>query len=91
MKFVVDSSVWIDFLNGSVNDQTIFLDNKLSNSYILLGDLVKLEVLQGIREDDLFRKINGALNEFILVQMMSPNDAVKYAEMYRFLRKKASL
>jgi predicted nucleic acid-binding protein len=88
MKFVVDSSVWIDFLNNTSNEKTAFLDNNLSNSIILLGDIVKLEILQGIKDDDQFKKVRSSLDEFILVQMMLPSYTVEYAEMDRTLRKK---
>jgi predicted nucleic acid-binding protein len=87
MRFVVDSSVWIDFLNNTSNEKTAFLDKNLSSSIILLGDIVKLEILQGIKDDDQFKKVKSTLAEFILVQMMLPSYAVEYAEMYRTLRK----
>jgi hypothetical protein len=68
MKFVVDSSVWIDFLNGKTDGRTEFLNNQLPTGFVLLGDLVQLEVLQGIRNDHQFKKVKNAFEEFILVQ-----------------------
>ena len=48
---IVDTSVWIDFFNGKVTEQTDKLDFFLSSSVVGVGDLILAEVLQGFRED----------------------------------------
>ena len=48
---LVDSSVWIQYFNGVAAWQTDLLDELLSESQILMGDLILTEVLQGFRED----------------------------------------
>ena len=48
---VVDSSVWIDFLNGVTNPETQWLDLNLDRERIGLTTLILTEVLQGLRTD----------------------------------------
>jgi predicted nucleic acid-binding protein len=46
---LVDSSVWIDFYNGTITRETDFLDRALGETPIAIGDLILTEVLQGFR------------------------------------------
>ena len=48
---LADTSVWIDYLNGQITPQTDLLDSFLVEGTIAMGDLILLEILQGIRED----------------------------------------
>jgi len=48
---LVDSSVWIDFFNGTNNAETDKLDEILGLEEIVTGDLILAEVLQGFRSD----------------------------------------
>ena len=50
---MVDSSVWIDHFNGTLNPQVSFLRNGLFSGEheFVIGDLVLLEVLRGFRHD----------------------------------------
>jgi hypothetical protein len=41
---VVDTTVWVDYLNGVENPQTDFLHAVLDTTPILLGDLILAEV-----------------------------------------------
>jgi hypothetical protein len=45
---VVDSSVWIDFLNGRGVPHVAALRAALGKEEIILGDLMLCEVLQGL-------------------------------------------
>ena len=44
---VVDSSVWIDYFNGTINNETDWLDESLGIEPIIMGDIILAEVLQG--------------------------------------------
>lgn len=46
---VVDSSVWIDYFNGTNTPQTTTLDALLGVEALAIGDLMLTEVLQGSR------------------------------------------
>ncbi len=47
----VDSSVWIDYFNGTITPQTDYLDKILGIEDIIIGDLILTELLQGFRHD----------------------------------------
>ena len=53
---IVDSSVWVDYLNDVTNDHTDWLDAALGKVPIALTTLILCEVLQGIRHDRRFRE-----------------------------------
>lgn len=54
---VVDSSAWIDYFNGLPNPETERLDAGLGNEFIVAGNLILAEVLQGFERDDDYRKL----------------------------------
>ena len=85
---VVDSSVWIDYFNGQENSQTKRLDDLLSSTIIIVGDLILAEVLRGFKRDRDFKTARSLLEELELVSMAGMEIALKSAENYRSLRKK---
>ena len=88
MSFVVDTSVWIDFFNGSSNEEINILESKIGTEQIIVGDLIMMEILQGIRNDKLFLECQSYLEEYLIVSMMAPDACIGYANIYRTLRKK---
>jgi len=46
---VVDSSVWIDYFNGTETRETEILNALLDTEPIVIGDLILAEVMQGFR------------------------------------------
>ena len=44
---LVDSSVWIDYFQGTITAQTEKLDKLLGHEPLAIGDLILAEVLQG--------------------------------------------
>ena len=52
---LVDTSVWIDYLNGVQNKHTDTLDAGIVEGSVGMGDLIFLEILQGIRDDRQYR------------------------------------
>jgi hypothetical protein len=85
---LVDSSVWIDYFNGTPTPQTDYLDNFLGSKPLLVGDLILAEVLQGFRQDRDFEVARSALLKFDPVPILSVSWAVKSAQNFRTLRKK---
>lgn len=85
---VVDSSVWIDYFIGKETLHTKRLDDLLSSTIIVVGDLVLAEVLQGFREDRDYKIAKSLLEELEMVTMAGIDIALKSADNYRFLRKK---
>ncbi len=85
---VVDTSVWIDYFKGIENRQTKLLEVSLEEQEIFIGDVVLLEILQGIKDENQFRKTKRIFGGMSQAQMLSPDSAVEYANFYRTLRGK---
>jgi len=82
----VDSSVWIDFLNGNDTREVAHLSSLLGAEPLLVGDIVLLEVLQGIGSEAEARRVEEALRRFDVEPMLDPALAVLAATHYRLLR-----
>ena len=84
---LVDSSVWINYFNGISNWQTDLLDNYLSNTLIVIGDLILTEVLQGFRSNTDFETAKNFLSALQFRQIGGYDVAIQSANNYRILRK----
>jgi len=85
---LVDSSVWIDYFNGNFTWQSDLLDSYLSNTPIVIGDLIFIEVLQGFKSDKDFRAAKVFLDVLQFKSMGGYQLALQSAKNYRELRKK---
>ncbi len=85
---VVDTSVWIDYFNGSDSTEAEILDNSLGRSAVAIGDLIVLEILQGFRSDKAYITAKNYLASLHQYNMLTPELAITGAENYRKLRKK---
>jgi predicted nucleic acid-binding protein len=83
----VDSSVWIDFFNGTSSTETNYLDSLLGKEPVGLGDLVLIEVLQGFRRDQDFRTARELLTSLTVFTLGGQEVAIKSAHNFRLLRK----
>ena len=83
---LVDTSVWIDYFNGVRNWQTETLDTALTEEWILTGDLILAEVLQGFDQDGHFHKARQALDSLECARLGGKPLAVEAASHFRFLR-----
>lgn len=83
---LVDTSVWIDLLRGSATDPVARLQVLMRQQQLLVGDLVLCEVVRGVRSDTQARAVEAALRQFDVVELVSPELAVKAAANYRLLR-----
>ncbi len=85
---LADSSVWIDYFNGRVSEETDLLDGLLGQQLVLAGDLILAEVLQGFRHEKDYR-IALRLFESIEIRTLGGRDiAIRAAQNYRTLRAK---
>ena len=73
---IVDSSVWIDYLNDRINGQTIWLENSIGQHEIGLTSLILCEVLQGIRYDRHFRETHKELLSLSVFEGITTNLAI---------------
>ncbi len=85
---VVDSSVWIDYFNAVGSRQTDLLDDLLGREFILIGDLILTEVLQGFDKDADFRRAQALLDRLDCAEMASCTLALLSARNYRLLRRR---
>jgi len=84
---LVDSSVWIQYLNGVMNPQTDYLDGILGVEPVGIGDLILLEVLQGFRSDLGYEKAKSLLTDLTVFEMLGQEQAIRVADNNRYLRK----
>jgi predicted nucleic acid-binding protein len=84
---LVDSSVWINYFNGSSTWQTEILDQMLLQIPLFTGDLILTEVLQGFRKDKEYNSAKEVMAILACKQMGGYEIAIKSAENYRKLRK----
>lgn len=85
---VVDSSVWIDFLNGREVPHVRHLRVILGVERIVLGDLMLCEVLQGLQSEREARDVEALLRRFEIVPMAGEEIAVAAARNFRSLRRR---
>jgi predicted nucleic acid-binding protein len=85
---IVDTTVWIDYFGGIVNEHTAWVDIQLSRQRLGLTDLILCETLQGIRDDADFSLVRTELLKFQLFNTGGRDLAVAAAQNYRTLRKR---
>jgi predicted nucleic acid-binding protein len=83
---VVDTTVWIDFLNGTDAPHVRRLRAALGAREIVIGDLMLCEVLQGLRSESAARSVEALLRRFDIVGMAGDAIAVAAARNFRMLR-----
>jgi predicted nucleic acid-binding protein len=83
---LVDTSVWIDYFNGIRNWQTDTLDNLLSDGWVLTGDIILAEVLQGFDKDVHFHDARLALDGLKCGRLGGKQLAIEAATHFRYLR-----
>ncbi|MDB2384576.1 PIN domain nuclease [Endozoicomonas sp.] len=85
---LADTSVWIDYLNGKITPASDLLDACLVEGTLAMGDLIFLEILQGIRDNKQFRQVKNKLSLLDEYTLFSPSMVIKCANNFRALRKK---
>ncbi len=83
---IVDTSIWIDYLAGTVNPHTAWLDRNLGHREIGLTDLILCEVLQGTRSDVIFVRNLQRLTLFDVFDTGGKDLAAAAAQNYTTLR-----
>ncbi len=85
---LVDTGVWIDYFNGTDNVYTDILDTALIKGTVVIGDLIFLEILQGFKKDKDYKEAKSKLELLDKYELLGNKMIEKYADNYRFLRKK---
>ncbi len=84
---LVDSSVWIDYFNGTETLATKKLDSLLGVQPVCTGDLILAEVLQGFRQDADYQAAKTLLCSLPIYAMVGSDISLKSADNFRLLRK----
>ena len=85
---IVDTTVWVDYLNGADNPETEWLDREIEREEIGLTELILCEVLQGVRSDREFTSLRKQLLEFAVFSSGGLEMAVEAAENFRELQRR---
>ena len=81
---LVDTSVWIDFLEGKGTPQHHKLRMLIENDEdVCLTGIVVTEILQGIRDERQNREIRDYLLEFPIFNPQGMSSYIRAAEIYR--------
>jgi predicted nucleic acid-binding protein len=85
---VVDSSVWIDFINGRDARHVRQLRAMFGVEEIIVGDLMLCEILQGLDSEQAAHRVEALLRRFEIVAMAGEAIAVAAARNFRLLRRR---
>lgn len=83
---IVDTTVWVDYLQGVHNRETDWLNAELDRQRFGLTDIILCEVLQGVSDDAEAKKVEGILLKFEVFEGGSAALARDAARNYRALR-----
>ena len=83
---LVDSSVWIDYFNGTLTALTEKLDSLLGSELLAIGDLILTEVLQGFADERDFNQARRVLTSLTVVELGGQKIAIQAAKNFRALR-----
>jgi hypothetical protein len=83
---IVDTTVWIDYLEGIESPEALWLDNALTSTRLGLTDLILCEVLQGVRGSRRFEQVRRDLMQFELFDGCGAEVAVAAARNCGTLR-----
>lgn len=88
MPILVDTSVWIDYLKGKIDQRTEFLYSHLSHDYpVLICPIILQEMLQGIRTGVDYRRVKNILLSYTMLKIDPVEAAIGAADLYRSLQK----
>ena len=85
---LVDTNVWIDYLNGTDNGYSSRLDNALWQGSVIQGDLIYLEILQGISSDRQYKLTKEKLDYLDCYDLFGPDMVHECAQNFRYLRRR---
>ena len=85
---IVDTTVWVDYLRGSRNAESDWLNLEMDRQRLGITDIILCEVLQGISDDRTFARVHRELLTLQIFTTGGTEVAVAAARNFRFLRKK---
>lgn len=83
---IVDTTVWIDYLRGTANPETDWLDARLGRKPLAITDVILCEVLQGVRDEATAATVERQLLQLHIFELSGVELAKAAAKNYRTLR-----
>lgn len=83
---VIDTTVWVDYLQGTQNAETAWLDQALDRQRLALTDVIFCEVAQGVSDDATAKEVEDLLLRFEIFVTGGVDLAREAARNYRTLR-----
>ncbi len=83
---IVDTTVWIDYLNGVETPESDWLDQEATRQRLGLLDLMVCEILQGLESDNEAARVLRQLRRFEIFDTGGVELAAAAARNYRLLR-----
>jgi hypothetical protein len=84
---LVDSSVWIDYFQGTITPRTEMLDRLPGQQLLAIGDLMLTEVLLGFDNERDFHDARKMLTALTVVELGGQEIAIQAAKNFRKLRR----
>ena len=85
---MIDSSVWIDFFNGSEEDAVSALVRLIDDEEeIYISEIILTEVLQGFKDDREYEEARQCLLRFPIARLRDTNSYLEAAQIFRQCRK----
>ena len=85
---IVDTTVWVDYLNGVGTPETTWLEREMSQQRLGLLDLMLCEVLQGLSTEPSAARVLRNLMRFEIFNSGGLELATATARNYRLLRRR---
>src|SRR5688572_20500100 len=85
---IVDTTVWIDYLNGVATPESEWMDRETARRRLGLLDLMVCEILQGLATDDDAARVLRQLRRFEIFETGDVELAAAAARNYRQLRQR---
>ena len=83
---IVDTTVWIDYLQGVTNRETAWVHAELDRQRLGLTDVILCEVLQGVRDERAAKDVERQLLKLQVFESGGIDLALEAARNYRMLR-----
>lgn len=84
---LVDSSVWIAYLKNTPIPQVEKLNHALQNDFVLMCEVVSIEVLRGISNDQQFKRVKNLFLSLEQVEVSHKNAWMESVDWFRMIRK----
>jgi len=84
---IVDTTVWVDYLRGTRNPETDWLDARLGREPLGITDVILCEVLQGVRDEATAAAVERQLLRLQVFEIGGASIARAAGKNYRALRR----